>query len=167
MSELQTFRRSYIPPLPTILTKDVNVKKCEALGAAADHGMVWVRIFHMVRENSGFIPLHLRTSSCRVWGVHRQGLEAHEHRCGAFGRSGSWRPQRDCRNLRLHEEGGRKHVRIPLRAPWRVHRQVREDRRQVHGPVPQHGRLRYDRFGPWQNQGRRPGLLCVRCFAYW
>ena len=56
MSELQT----------TILTKDVNVKKCEALGAAADHGMVWVRIFHMVRENSGFIPLHLRTSSCRV-----------------------------------------------------------------------------------------------------
>ena len=38
MSELQTFRRSYIPPLPTILTKDVEIKKCEALGAAADHG---------------------------------------------------------------------------------------------------------------------------------
>ena len=66
MSELQTFRRSYIPPLPTILTKDVNVKKCEALGAAADHGMVLVRIGDMDRENSGFVPLHLRTSSCRV-----------------------------------------------------------------------------------------------------
>lgn len=39
MSELQTFRRSYIPPLPTILTKDVIIKKCEALGAAADHGL--------------------------------------------------------------------------------------------------------------------------------
>lgn len=38
MSELQTFRRSYIPPLPTILTKDIQIKKCEALGAAADHG---------------------------------------------------------------------------------------------------------------------------------
>ena len=40
MSELQTFRRSYIPPLPTILTKDVEIKKCEALGAAADHGRI-------------------------------------------------------------------------------------------------------------------------------
>ena len=38
MSELQIYRRTYIPPLPTILTKDVEVKKCEALGAAGDHG---------------------------------------------------------------------------------------------------------------------------------
>ena len=39
MSELQTFRRSYIPPLPSILTKDVCLKNCEALGAAGDHGI--------------------------------------------------------------------------------------------------------------------------------
>ena len=39
MSELQTFRRAYIPPRPTILTKDIQIKKCEALGAAADHGI--------------------------------------------------------------------------------------------------------------------------------
>ena len=38
MSELQLYRRSYIPPLPTILTKDVTIKNCEALGAAGDHG---------------------------------------------------------------------------------------------------------------------------------
>ena len=66
MSELQTFRRSYIPPLPTILTKDVNVKRCEALGAAADHGTLLLGILYTNRENSGFVPLHLRTSSCRV-----------------------------------------------------------------------------------------------------
>ena len=41
MSELQTFRRSYIPPLPTILTKDIQIKRCEALGAAADHGRLF------------------------------------------------------------------------------------------------------------------------------
>ena len=39
MSVLQESRRSFIPPLPKILTKDVAVKKCEALGAAADHGI--------------------------------------------------------------------------------------------------------------------------------
>lgn len=42
MSELQIYRRTYIPPLPTILTKDVEIKKCEALGAAADHGTGFV-----------------------------------------------------------------------------------------------------------------------------
>ncbi|OAO16563.1 Phosphofructokinase PPi dependent [Blastocystis sp. ATCC 50177/Nand II] len=40
MSELQIYRRTYIPPLPTILTKDVEVKKCEALGAAGDHDKI-------------------------------------------------------------------------------------------------------------------------------
>ena len=66
MSELQTFRRSYIPPLPSILTKDVKIKNCEALGAASDHGTYQFDVCNGDRENPGSFPQHLRTSSCGI-----------------------------------------------------------------------------------------------------
>lgn len=74
------------PPFSQRTFKSSNVKLSVLLLIT-----VWYLIVILsFRENSSSFPLHLRTSSCRVWRMWKQAMETYEYWCGSFWRSSSW-----------------------------------------------------------------------------